>query len=428
MKKKRTVILGGGIAGLTAAWELSKQSDRHECTILEKSDRVGGYMQTEIRDGHILESGPRVFKISRNADFLRLIGEVGFSSELIFSSPEANTRYLWKDGRLRSPFLVNFFPLLRAFCTEWRKKGVFTEETVRAFASRRFGSYVADFLFDPLIRGIYAGDSDRLSVDACFPILKQWERERGSVILGALLRKKSAKHSPYPEKGLFSFRNGTGSFIRALQEKLPFPIRLGEEVKKIEQTEGGFLVFGNKGTYEADEVISALPAYVAGNIFSSSENMLSSSFKEIPYVGITSVQSVFSEPVLSHKGFGYLVPSSEDSQILGTLFDSMIFPVQGPSNEDRITVLLKGGEYSEQEALALAEKACRLHLGISVLPKFSLVKAIPRAIPQYEIGHASRIEALLRELPSSVRTVGNYLRGVSVNDTIRYAKAVAGVG
>ena len=433
MKKKRMLILGAGISGLSAAYALAKKSDEYDCVLLEQKESAGGFMETEEIGGFILEKGPRVFKSSRNKELLQLVEEVGFSSEVIGSSKDSERRYLWLDGALQK-MPDNLFslltsslarPLLISLLKEWSKPTFLEDETIWAFACRRFGKSVAERFFDPLVLGIYAGNIKKLSVEACFPFLKELEREKGSITWGLLSsffkkkRKKAALSS-----SLFSFKKGTGSFIKHLISRIPFPIYYGQKVLSLEKKGEGFLLKCSQGVFEADEVIIALPAYVAGDLLKLFEEELFVRLSNIPYQAVTSMNVAFVSEVLSVSAFGYLIPKIEKEEVLGVLFDSKIFPEQQGFSHTTMTLMIEGVDRSDEELLRILDRVLKVHLKIAGEPNVVSWKRMAKAIPQYNVGHLEEVSAIQKLLPKGIHLAGNYLKGVSVNDCIRLSASL----
>ncbi len=420
-QKKRIIILGAGISGLIAAWLIAKEKPEYECLLLEKGERAGGHMETGNEYGVTLEKGPHIFKTSRNQDFLYLIEEVGFSSELIFSSKKAKKRYLWIDGKLQTILSATYKDLFKALLQEWKKPIVYEEETIWEFASRRFGKKIAERLFDPLVLGIYAGDSRKLSMDACFPSFKKLEKENGSLtkaLFFSLLKKRSSSL-----KGLFSFKKGVSSFIEHLEKKIKFPILYGHEVHKIEKKGEKFHVFSKESSFEGDEVILALPAYVSASLIRPLQEEVYTRLLKIPYQSITSVNVLLKGDILKYSGFGYLIPTEEQETLLGVLFDSSIFPEQDAIEHTKLTLMMRGSDFSEEEIRQVVDRCLTKHLGISYSPKEIVWKKMPEAIPQYILGHEDNVSAIRKILPQGVYLIGNYLEGVSVNDAVKVARS-----
>jgi protoporphyrinogen oxidase len=303
-----TLILGGGISGLSAAWFLHKREPETQITLLEKESRLGGWIETKSVGEFCFERGPRTLARGRSKELLRLIEELGLSSEVVSSSPSAARRFLLKKGRLRS--FSSFWPQLAwAGVREvFKKRGGLSDESIYDFAARRFGEKVARGFFDPLTLGIYAGDIHRLSIRSCFRPFWEWEQKEGSVIRGMLKKKKS-------EPGLFTLRGGLERLIQELKKQLPIRIVTDCHVQSL-----GSEIVTSQGKFLADRVISALPA--------DEISRLTQIGLEVPYRSIWVVHLGFSQKLLKQKGFGYLVPTEEGEPLLGMVWDSEIFHLE----------------------------------------------------------------------------------------------------
>jgi oxygen-dependent protoporphyrinogen oxidase len=334
---KRIAIVGGGIAGLTAAWLLHK---KHQITLFEKSDRVGGWIQTVEKEGFLFERGPRGFR-SNGKHTLQLCEELDLHP--LQASLAAKRRYLWLDERLREVtptfFLQKaFFPCIREL---FISRG-FNEETIGSFFTRRFGKSFTQTFVDPMVSGIFGGDLNQLSMESCFPKIKSWERNHGSVVRGFFSQRKSKER-------LLSFENGMESLPKRLFEKLEKYIVLNSCFE-----EGDF-----------DHVIMATPQV------------------EIPHETITTVNLGWHERVLPFSAFGYLVPSSENEEILGVTFDSEIFPRRGTT----LCVMIRG---VKENPLMIALNALEKHLKIGDLTATHDIHVASQAIPQYRLGVKKR--------------------------------------
>jgi oxygen-dependent protoporphyrinogen oxidase len=412
MQKKRIIILGGGISGLSLAYFLSRRNDFFDITLIEQSDRLGGWIDSDATTGFFFERGPRVFRGARCRAFLDLVREIGMEKELIESNPNAKSRYLWKDGKLRKVPMLSW-GLIKGVIHDLRvSPSDLEDESVWDFACRRFNEKIATDFFDPLVVGIFGGGIRELSIKSCFPRFKEWEKAHGSVIRGAL------KSSRFTGPQMFSFKRGLKSVVQKLVEETPIQFQLNEKVVQVEKN----LVVTTKTSYHADYLFSALPCQVVGQL-------LIPELLQVPLRGTTLVNLGYHHAVLKKKGLGYLVGSKEDQDVLGVTFDSMAFPQfnQTPQ-ETRLTVMLKDPKLSDGEARALALKAVKNHLGIKHLPTVSSVTKAPQVFPQMQVGH----EQFIRNLEQTVRQkypqlylVGNYLYGVGVNDCIERASSVA---
>jgi oxygen-dependent protoporphyrinogen oxidase len=417
MVKKRILILGSGISGLSCAWHLSKKTDEYDCILLEKSKTSGGWMNSHKEQDFLIEGGPRVFKTSRNKELLQIVDEIGFSSSLLPSSPSAKARFLWTGGKFHKVPKFSF-SLLYSLWKERKIPPVVEDETIWDFTCRRFGKEIAEKLIDPMVLGIYAGDSKILSVEACFPFLKNLEQEHGSVIKGMFsLLKKKRKKSTF-QAPLFSFREGTGSFIQKWQEKISLPIHYDQEITSLRKENGLWKAQSHHQTWEGDEVILAIPAGAAAKLLIKEAPETSQLLQSIPYEDITTVHLGWKGDVLPFSAFGYLVPTIEKEPILGAVFDTKMFG----RKDTLITVMIRGVFHSEEELKNIGKRVAAHHLKISQEPNLFSYKKMTHAIPQYVLGHPQKKEALLKSLKEeteNLHIVGNYLEGVSVNDCIK---------
>lgn len=354
------IILGGGITALSAAWHLCRKDPQVKITLLEKTNRLGGWIRTSHEGGFLFEQGPRTFPFSRNPHLLNLIRELNL--EILISPPKK--RYIYSQGRLRSlgSFLPGLLPhLIRA---PFISPPATEDESIYDFAVRHFSPKIAETIFDPLTLGIYAGDIHKLSMRACFPSLS-----KGSFLRPLL----SSLMGPKKQKGLFTLPGGMETLITALQKQLPIEIVLNCEVESI----GENTVTAGGKIWHADRIISALPL-------------------QCPSKSLWVVNLAYEGDVLAHKGYGYLVPSQENESLLGALFDSAAFPEQNTRNETRLTAMLRA---EESAPIQTAIDTLRRHLGILSRPIYTAAFFAKNAIPQFEVGC-------------------NYSEGLSVNDSI----------
>ena len=409
--KKRVIILGAGISGLSCAYFLSKNSD-YEITVLEKNSRAGGWLDTDSSKGFLFEHGPRTFLFFKCKELLALVTELGLEKDLIFSDPEGKGRYLWIDGKLRKVPLWTS-ALVKSLLKEWRVPAVQEDESIWDFACRRFNKGVAMHFFDPMVTGIYAGNMRTLSVQACFPSIKRWEQEQGSVTKGLWKMQKPKGPS------LFTLEKGVQSLVAQLEKQSRAEFHYGEEVTSVE-FKGSLKVTTSQGVFEGDYLFSALPAHVAGKL-------LDQELLEISHTGATVVNFGYHKKVLEKKGFGYIVSSQEQEGVLGVIFDSNAFPKKN-KEETRLTVMLREADLDEQEALEISLRALAKHLNITVYPDAYQVVHAPQAFPQMEVGHITKMHSLEKRLAGkypNLRLLGNYLYGVGVEDCIARAKSVS---
>ncbi len=420
MSKPRIIILGGGISGLTLAYDLGKHSDRFEVHLIEKSDRLGGWVDTDTSTGFFFEKGARIFQGSRSPHFLTLIRELGLEPEMIESPREGHRRFIWMEGRLRRIPILSW-GLIQGLYRDWRapplKEG---DESVWEFALRRFNQEVAQQFFDPLVTGIYGGDMRELSARSCLPFFKNLEEVYGSVVKGLFKAPRSSDSYRGPSR--FGFQRGMKSVVQRLHEKASAWVHLEEEVSAICPKEEAFEVKTSKGLYQADYLFSALPAQVVGKLFIPQ-------LLQLPFQGTTVVNLGYRKNLLRKKGFGYLVSSKEKSDVLGVVFDSNAFPQCNRCPEEtRLSVMLKDPALSDGEARSIALQTVAKQLGVVAKPEVSMVIHAPSVFPQFRVGHQEWMHRLEQELKIKYPRfflAGNYLYGVGVNDCIARARSVA---
>jgi protoporphyrinogen/coproporphyrinogen III oxidase len=443
---KKIVILGGGITGLTLLWYLKREhGPQASLLLLEKSSRVGGWIQTIKKEGFLFERGPRSCRARGNGlATLRLVEELGLQDQVIGADSSAHQRFLYCQQRLQkipSGFLSFLFSplamkILPSLLMEWTVKPTgFEDESIYDFFSRRLGNEAVDTFLDPLISGIYAGNIHELSAKACFPQLFQWERHYGSLTKGLLLNLFSRKKESVSDfikgvykNGLFSFREGMEVLPQTLYKRLESHILLNREVIGLEnQPQGLILKLSNGESIQADQVYSALPASALSSMIRASQPQTAKLLDSMTAASVGVVSLGYKEKLLSQPGFGYLVPSKEKENILGVVWDSCVFPQQSASIEDtRLTVMIGGTnsfdtQWEETDFLNCALESLAKHLKIKMEPHTIDVHIARSAITQYAVGHdqkkAAIQNALGRAYPS-LHILGSSFDGVAVNDCI----------
>lgn len=431
MSKKHIIILGSGISGLSAAWQLSKRAPECEITILEEKERAGGWIQSSSMEGFFFELGPRVFKASKSAALLDLIKDLGLEDKIQLTRG-AGERHILHEGKLQSvPSSLSSFlfsPLTRGLIlpllTEWRKKPLAAfDESIAEFITRRFGKKVLDHLFDPLTQGIYAEDPKELSIRSCFGMLKEWEDQYGSITSGLwneLVKKKKEKNSSYGG-ALFTLQGGVENLIKVLIAKVKCHIAYGQKALAVQRTSLNWEVVTQGKVWHADAVFIALPPFEAARVLQGASPEAAKDLSEIPSISITSVLVGFSQDVLRYEGFGYLVGAKEKLPILGAVFDSKTFG-DVEKKQTRLTLMLKGSGYTKEEIDQCVDLCLKTHLHVEKCPEFQCVHVSEKAIPKFLVGHKDKVAFIERTLSKTFPNcflLGNYLQGVSVSDCIK---------
>ncbi len=434
------VVVGGGISGLTAAFRLIRGGLR--VAVLEAAPRVGGAIETLRDGGWLAELGPNTV-LESHPEVGELIRDCGLAAEKLVAAPAGKRRYVWKDetlvplplgpvGFLRTPL----FPpsaKLRLLREPWIPRPAReTEESIAGFVRRRLGPAFLDYAVGPFVSGVYAGDPERLAVRWAVPRIAALEAEHGSLIRGALAKKKG----PAPRGGMISFRDGLDALPLRLAAEVG-ELHTGCAVRGLRPTGGGFEVespeMGDR--WSARRVVLAVPADAAAQILVEATNGASRLLGEVPYAPVALVSLGFRRADVKHSlgGFGFLAPRREPLRILGCLFPSSLFPGRAPEGHVLLTAFAGGRTdpavvaWDEERLVSLALREIDRALGLRGQPVFRAVRRWPRAIPQYEIGHGRFAECAMeieRALPG-LHLAGNFLGGVSVPDCIRRGAAVA---
>lgn len=414
------IILGAGISGLTLGHELKKANKQF--LILEKTQRAGGWISTENHNGFLFENGPRSFRTPKNSDTLKLIQELNLNDQLIEADPSAKKRLIYHQGKLHNfkPWDVSILKgLWRDLTAASTNKD---DETIEEFFTRRFGEPIAECFGDAIVSGIFAGNYKKLSMKACFPKFWGWDRQYGGILKG-MFNNRGNKYT------IYSFAKGLQTLTDRLAETLRDEIKYESEVIHLRQNGNGVIVsLANGEQLHAERVFSTLnPQHLSPVVPES----LSKELGSIHSASVAIVHFGYKKNVLPQRSFGYLVPQKENQPILGTVFDSCIFPEHNQNKEDtRISVMLGGSRQPNQckmppDALAeLARETIRKHLHILDEPDAVSVRVAKNAIPQYELGHEAkleRIETKAKEMLPGLTLMGIGFNGVSVNDCIQNA-------
>lgn len=447
-------MIGGGISGAAAAFRIRRACPAAHIRLLEAEAWLGGKVRTELRDGFTLEAGPNGFLDSKPST-VQLARDLGLGSQLLVASEGSRkNRFLFLDGQLqplpggplgllRTP-LLSLRSKLALLAEPFRKRAPQSrsEESVAAFARRRFGREVADTFIDALVTGIHAGDPEKLSVAAAFPRLAAFEADAGSVIRGVMrsgkLKRRAAKAAgelPQPQR-MWSFPGGLSVLIDALCDSLGEIIVTNATVKRIERAPAGYIVHGEgNDSWPADVVVHTAPADAQAESLAELDPILAAQLGEIRFAAVNVVLLGYrqADAPISPDGFGYIAPQRTRRDVLGVQWCSAIFPGRAPSGFVLWRALCGGTNraditsWTDDRLLTAVHQEMKLAMGVAGPPVFTQIVRWPRAIPQYEVGHLARqtrIAELLKQHPRLILG-GNSHRGVALNDCTEQAVRIA---
>ncbi len=443
MGRSRIVVVGAGVSGLAAAHRLAKSAAAAgrdlDVIVLERGAQVGGKARTLHEGGFRIETGPTSY-LDNSEPFRELVSSAGLDDVRIQADAAAKKRYLVRGGVLR---LVQAHPLKFATSGLLGPLGVARiaaepflpriseeaaqDETVWQFARRRLGAQAADRLIAPMVLGVHAGDAKKLSLQAAFPRLAALEREHGSLIRGALARKRAGQGGgpTGPSGAVSSFVEGLGALPEALAATPGVVVRCGATVTGVDKTPEGWrvVVDGDSEAIPSDAVILAGEGYAMGRLLSPVDADGGAALAGIPTPPVTVVALGFTaEQARSLPlGFGALVQRGGGLRLLGTLWDSQVFVGRSPEDHVLIRAMYGGsvdpeaGRLDDQEVLALARRELAMLVGIEAPPVHVRVVRWDKAIPQYEVGHQARVAAVESACARNpgLYVAGNALYGVA---------------
>ncbi len=429
--------------------------------VLERGPEFGGSLATVVRDGFVMETGADSMLTDKPWG-VELARRLGLEPEMVPTRGEFRKTYVVRAGRLvEIPAGLTLFapariwPVLKSpLFSPWGKLRMALEpliparrgggdESLASFVRRRLGREVLDRVAQPLAGGIYASDPEWLSLEATMPRFLEMERRYGSVIRGLRAAEDAraaagAKPASGARWGLFvSFRRGMRTLADALAARLAGSIRCGAEVAGLSRAGDGWRVEFAEGTppVEADAVICAAPAYVAARLVEPHDARLAGMLRAITYTSAATVNLAFktSDFPRAPDSFGFVVPEIEHRRIIAGSFSSLKFEGRAPEGFVLARAFLGGVlqgrmmSLSDEEMTQAAREEFRALAGVGAEPAIAEVRRWPERMPQYAVGHLSRIAEIERAaaaLPGLV-FAGSAYRGVGVPDCVRGAEQAA---
>lgn len=483
---QKIVILGGGISGLTAAYYVKKIASENQIsvniTLIEKENRLGGKLQTVKRDGFTIEKGPDAF-LSRKPAILELTRLLDIEDQLVATNPEAGITRILHKGKLHQ-MPMGFVLGIPTQITPFIKTGLISpigkmralfdlviparqdqqDESLGHFIERRLGKEVLEHITEPLLAGIYAGDTRSLSLTATFPQFQQMEQQHGSLIKGMIGGKskntamttrptsKSTTAVPttaltntktdtkpavaIPKSMFLSYKGGLSYLIEQLEQNLKsIHFIMGQRVHSLQKLDQKYnLTLSNGEQIEADQVISTVPAFEAARIFTHMTNM--EHLQHIHYVSVANIALAYPYSVLkeSLRSPGFLVPRKEGKMITACTISSIKWNHTAPKDQVLLRVYIgrAGAEewvqMTDDQLVDAARQDLKELLGIEATPQMIEISRCTQSMPQYPLGHREQMDSLRTQLALQMPGVwlcGGGYDGVGIPDCIAYAKKTA---
>ncbi|TFB22074.1 protoporphyrinogen oxidase [Filobacillus milosensis] len=452
-KRKRTVIIGGGITGLTAAYYLKEEQPNMDITLIELNDRLGGKIDSLKKDGFTIERGPDSF-LERKSDAKELVEDLGLEDELVrnatgqaFILSHDRLHPIPKGSKMGIP--LAWKPFMKSTLFTWNGKlaalkdvikgqsKVSDDQSVGQFFRRRLGNQVVDRLIHPLISGIYAGNIDQLSLQATFPNFLDVEQKHGGLIKGLRKLSKTDENASAKNQGMFlTLKQGLQYLVNQLEEELKEQeILLNSRVTHIDKKNDQYIVHidHHEDPIEADYLVMTTPHAVTEKIFSQYDFM--HDFSQIKSTSVANVALAFEQDAIDNlpNGTGFVVSRKENYRITACTWTHKKWPHTTPEGHVLIRVYVgKPGdeeviEKSDEEIESLVLKDLQTIMEINKPPLFKVVSRWENSMPQYTVGHMNRLKVLEDKMNQHLPNVflaGASYRGVGLPDCMKQAKSV----
>lgn len=452
----KVAIIGGGISGLSAAWQAFREG--LEFRLFEATDRLGGILDSfQTEDGVTVEGGAESCLRSK-PEFLDLCIELGLEDQVISTIPDNSGAYVLRAGELH-PIPQGFrlmapstaWPFLRSDLISWsgkmraaldlvlpvRDRDLEEEESLAQFVTRRMGAEVLHYLAQPLVAGIYGADPQALSLEATMPLFQRLEQEHGSVIKGlrALGSEQDAHGARY--NLFFSLKNGLGSVVTALREQLPEgSLQTGSRVDSLLLEEDGhswLVTVRGRPAERFDSVVVALPAHPAGRLLAPTLPFVGETLQQMICRGAVTVNLSYDKETYLDavpRAYGFVVPAQERRPLLACTFNSRKWPHRGGDGRGVLRTYFGGpgmewaSEATDEDLVALSVHELTQTLNLYEEPFEYTVHRYPVGLPEYRLGHRQRVQEIREAVDRypTLSVVGNFLDGVGLPDCVRLGR------
>ncbi|HEY2776215.1 MAG TPA: protoporphyrinogen oxidase [Candidatus Binatia bacterium] len=465
--KRRIVVVGAGIAGLSAAYRAHRLAQEAgldvEVSVLEAGARAGGVIETAEQSGCTMELGPDSI-VTEKPWARALCEEIGLEERIIGTRGEFRKSFV-ALGRTLHPIPEGFFMMAPTRLAPFVGTRLFTwpaklrmaadlvlprrsdgaDESLASFVRRRLGSQALERAAQPMVGGVYTADPEKLSLRATMPRFIEMERKHRSLILGLMESQRGGARAAARAEGVasgpryslfISLDRGLSVLPRRLVEILPAAsIRTNTIVERIEHDDGRWKVYTLDECIDADAVCIATPAYAASRLVEGIAPELARSLNLVEYASAATVNLVYRRDDVPHPldGFGFVVPAVEKRSLLACTFSSVKYQQRAAAG----TVLLRafvGGalfpdayDQADDKMLGGVTRDLGELLGIKVAPRDVRIARWPRSMPQYNVGHLERVARIEEEAGryATLALAGSAYRGVGIPDCVRSGEAAA---
>lgn len=443
----RVAIVGGGVSGLSAAYYLGRHGV--PCTLIEREQQLGGIIRTDRFGDCLVEGGPDSW-LAEKAWMLDLIREIGLGDQVIASNDERRRTYIVRHGRqvplpesmrLLAPSrpwqavtsrLFGFRSKAR-MAKEWfRRPETRPDRSVAEFVEDHFGPEAVEYIAQPMLAGVYGSPPENLSADSVIPNFVEYERKHGSLLRGAW----KGRHMRPKRAQFLTLREGMQSLTDALRRHLPGNCEVvTDDVLAVRPSGAGWLVQARSSEWVASDVIVATPAHEAGRLLDAVDSALAERLRNIVYTSSVVVALVYPEQGFGHPldGFGLLIPRAEGGTVAACTWTNTKFTGRAGAGKVLLRAFLGGEaaqaalEASDESVLELADAELRQWMGFQTARLASRAYRWPAAMPQYAVGHATRVRqiraGLLRH--PGLHLSGNGYGGLGIPDCVRRSERIA---
>ncbi|MBL8061694.1 MAG: protoporphyrinogen oxidase [Anaerolineales bacterium] len=439
-------IIGGGITGLSAAWELQQRGIDY--TVLEAAERWGGKIVSAILEidnsKFLVEGGPDTL-VTRKPEAWELANELGMLEQITDPGSETSGIYVLDNASLHpipvSPTRFFSTPLLtlrgklRLLAEPFQPARRDDEdESLADFVRRRLGQEALDKFIGPVLGGIYNTDPEKQSILVSSPVMREMEREGGGLFVGALQRAfRSGKKKKNKIPRFITFKNGLQALTDELARQLKGDLRLNAQVDSVRLEGVQYRIsIGDGSSILADGVIFATLANQTSALIKDVAAEASHRLSAMRQQNIGTVSLVYRESDIPEKPVinGLMIPRREKRLIDAVTFTSRKMPERSTEGYAVLRVFIGGGaaqmvELPDRHLIEAIKKELAELLGITAAPQTWTAFRWECGFPQAEVGHLKRVDEIEKLLPPNLALAGSSYRGIAVPDCIRQGREAA---